>query len=235
VAFAAILVGATMAMSGLHGLAIFAGLSFVFALVEIGPRAMTPFRRSLALVLPLALFLTVVWIGVVGRSPAEISAGLSGTRAAASLHVARISARLFIVVFAIQSAVACFSDLTPLHFIRGLRIPLTLKRLLVLTLSLIETLRHATDRAHTALIASGLLTRQTSRRNLLNAWVLLQTVWLTGITIVIGRLRDKWPIEGTVNLLDGALAGAEPYVFSRRDCVWLATGVVAGALAFGVD
>ena len=44
--------------------------------------------------------------------------------------------------------------------------PLAVKRLLVLTLSLIETLRHSVDRSHTALVASGVITRGLSLRNL---------------------------------------------------------------------
>ena len=84
--------------------------------------------------------------------------------------------------------------------------PPTIKKLLVLTLSLIETILHAVDRARAALIAAGIITRAHSWRNLRNGWVLVQTVWLTVLTIAIGRMRDKWPIEGTLARLDGALA-----------------------------
>ena len=101
-----------------------------------------------------------------------------------------------------------FAGWTPLGFVRALTLPPTPKKLLVLTLSLIETTLHAVDRARAALIAAGIITRGRSWRNLRNGWVLVQTVWLTVVTIAIGRTRDKWPIEGTLARLDGALAAA---------------------------
>jgi hypothetical protein len=232
VAFALIVIGATMATLSFRGLLALAILSFAFAVIEVGRPTVTALRRSIMLVLPLAVFMAIVWIGIVGRSPAEIAAGTVGTRTAALLHVARICARLFIVVFTIQSLIVCFASSTPLRFIRALYAPLTLKRLLVLTLSLIETFRHAIDRAHTALVSAGLLTRKMSVHNLLNAWVLVQTVWLTAITIVMRRLRDKWPIERTLSLLDGALMRVEPRTLSRDDLLWLP--LVLGATIFAI-
>jgi hypothetical protein len=231
VAFAVILIGAAMSTAGLRGLAILAAVAFGFAALEIGLRTSGALIRSIILVFPLALFMAIVWIGIVGRSPAEIAAGGGGTRSAAAFHVAIVCARLFIIVFAIQSVIACFSSATPLGFIRDLSAPIVVKRLLVLTLSLIETFRHAIDRAHTALIAAGLFTRRASLRNLLNAWVLVQTVWLTGITIAIGRLRDKWPIENTPHLLDAALEQGRPRRFSGKDAVWLPIVAAATILA----
>ena len=108
--------------------------------------------------------------------------------------MAIVCTRLFLIVAIVQTAALRFSTLTPLQFIQALRAPVALKRLAVLTLSLIETLQQAIDRAHTALIASGVITRRISVRNLLHGWVLVQTVWLTAITSVTGRMRDKWPI-----------------------------------------
>src|SRR5580704_8643878 len=221
VAFGLILIGATMATTGLPSLAIVAVLSMTFAAIEVGAQTGIALRRSIVLVFPLALFMLIVWVGVVGRSPAEIAAGVTGSRSAASLHVALICARLFLIVFTIQLIAARFAQTTPLRFIGALRIPLAFKRLLVFTLSLVETFRHAIDRAHAALVACGLLTRQASTRNLFNSWVLVQTVWLTAITIVVGRLRDKWPIENTLAQLDRALDDGERRSFSRRDLVWL--------------
>jgi hypothetical protein len=142
------------------------------------------------------------------------------------LYVAVICTRLFLIVFVIQSIVACFANSTPLRFVGALRIPMTVKRLLVFTLSLVETFRHAIDRAHTALIACGLISRRRSIRNFVNSWVLVQTVWLTAITIVLGRLRDKWPIENTLGLLDHALQPPARSL-SRKDLVWLPIAVVA--------
>jgi uncharacterized membrane protein YedE/YeeE len=123
--------------------------------------------------------------------------------------------------------------MTPLVFVRGLHAPARLKRLLALTLSLVETLRHAIDRAHTALIASGLLTRRFSLRNLRHGWVLVQTVWLTAVTVALGRLRDKWPVENTLVRLDGALRGGGPHLIDGDDRIWLPVIIGAAIVVIG--
>ena len=121
----------------------------------------------------------------------------------------------------------------PLGFVRALTAPLLVKKLLVLTLSLIETILHAIDRARTALIAGGIITRRFSWRNLRHGWLLVQTVWLTVVVIAIGRTRDKWPIEGTLSRLDGTLhAAALP--LAMADLAWGAAGFACLAAAIGL-
>jgi hypothetical protein len=225
VAFALILIAATMATAE-HGLPIVAVLGIAFAILEARGGTATALKRSLVLVLPLATFMLLVWVVIVGRAPADIAVGAVGSRSTALLYVALICTRLFLIVFVIQSVVACFANTTPLRVIAALRVPMTVKRLLVFTLSLVETFRHAIDRAYTALIACGLFSRRRSIRNLVNSWVLVQTVWLTAITIVLGRLRDKWPIENTLGLLDHALQPPAQSL-SSKDLVWLPIAVVA--------
>jgi len=46
------------------------------------------------------------------------------------------------------------------------------------------------------------------------------------------RLRDKWPIENTLSLLDGALVQAEPPNLSRNDMLWLP--LILGATIFAI-
>ena len=142
--------------------------------------------------------MTLVWVGIVGRAPHEIAAGVEGSRAAAAAYVALVCLRLFAIAFAIQALFLHFAGWTPLGFVRAATAPALVKKLLVLTLSLIETILHAIDRARTALIAGGIITRRFSWRNLRHGWLLVQTVWLTVVVIAIGRTRDKWPIEGTL-------------------------------------
>ena len=135
---------------------------------------------SLGIVAPLAAFMALVWIVIVGRAPGEIAAGAEGSRAAAASYVAIVCVRLFIIAFAVQALFLRFSDWTPLAFVRALTAPVLVKKLLVLTLSLIETILHAIDRARTALIAAGLITQRFSGfKTLRNGWLLVQTVWLT--------------------------------------------------------
>ncbi len=229
-AFVALTVGAR----GPQGLAVLATLAAVFAAVELRGALALALKRAALIVLPLAAFMIVVWVAIVRRSPAEIAAGTAGSAQAALAHVAVVCARLFLVVFVLQAIGLQFRDTTPLAFVRALRAPATLKRLLILTLSLVETLRHAVDRAHIALIASGTLTRRFSLRNLRHGWVLVQTVWLTAVTVALGRLRDKWPVENTLARLDAALAGAGTRLFDRDDRIWLPLLVGAAVVVLGV-
>ena len=101
----------------------------------------------------------------------------------------------------------------------------------MLTLSLIETMLHATDRARTALIAGGIITRRPSWRNLRNGWILVQTLWLSVITIAIGRTRDKWPVEDTLARLDRAFATNAAARLSPADLGWTALAAAAAAAA----
>ena len=62
--------------------------------------------------------------------------------------------------------------------------------------------------------------------NAANGWILVQTVWLSVITIAIGRLRDKWPAENTLARLDEVLqAPAQP--LTMTDGWWCAAAIVA--------
>jgi hypothetical protein len=101
--------------------------------------------------------------------------------------------------------------------------------LLVLTLSLIDTILQAVDRTRTALIGAGLITRERSWRNLRHGWILVQTVWLTVITIVLGRTRDKWPVEDTLGRLDSSLAARATARLSAADFGWIALAIATGA------
>jgi hypothetical protein len=189
---------------------------------------------SAGIVLPLSVFMGLVWIGIVGRAPADIAANLEGSRTTAAGYVVVISLRLFIIAFAIQAAFLHFAGWTPLRFVGGITAPATLKKLLVLTLSLIETILQAVDRARAALIAAGIITRKPSWRNLRHGWILVQTVWLTVVTIAIGRTRDKWPIEDTLTRLDGALATGAAARLGATDFAWLALAAAGAAITLGL-
>jgi len=221
IAVAFILIALSMSNPGPRGTAILVLLALAFAIIELRGAALMALRRTALVVVPLAAFMGLVWIGIVGRAPAEIAANASGTRTAALVYVAGICGRLFFIVALIQLVFLRFAELTPLQFVRALALPAAVKRMLVVTLSLIATLRHAIDRAHTALIAAGTLTRSLSWRNLLHAWRLIQAVWLSAVTIVLGRMRDKWPVENTLALLDRSLEDGNPPWLLGDDRIWL--------------
>jgi hypothetical protein len=233
IAFGFMAIAGSIAASSLPGLAIMLAVALAFAL---GSKLsiVSALKVSAGIVLPLALFMGLVWIGLIGRAPHEISAGTEGSRTAAALFVAVTCLRLFVIAFAVQAALLHFTGWTPLRFVRALTAPHVIKKLLVLTLSLIETILHAIDRARTALISAGIITRQASWRNLRNGWILVQTVWLTMVTIAIGRTRDKWPVEDTLARLDGTLGERAAKLFSVTDLAWTAFAIVGLVLALGL-
>jgi hypothetical protein len=234
-AVAFILIALSMSDPGPRGAPVLLVLAVAFAVVEVRSATLIALRRAAVVVLPLAAFMGLVWVGIVGRAPAEIAADVAGSRTAAGIYVAEICGRLFFIVTVIQLAFLRFAQLTPLQFIRALALPTAAKRMLVVTLSLIETLRHAIDRAHVALIAAGTLTRAPSLRNLVHAWRLIQAVWLTAVTIMLGRMRDKWPVENTLPLLDRALEGGNPKLFAGDDKIWLPLTLGAGVVILFAD
>jgi len=217
--------------SGGYGLALLYTLVAIFSLIEVGPRCAGGLKRAVIVMAPLAAFMLVIWVGVVGRSPSEIATGVEGSRHSALLYVAVVSARLFLIVFLVQAVVMRFDDRTPLSFVRVLNMPSAAKRLIILTLSLIETLRNSVDRSHTALVSAGVVTRGISLRNVGSGWILVQTVWLTAITTVTARMRDKWPVENTLALLGPALDGSEKRL-NVRDIVWAALAVMAAIAGY---
>jgi hypothetical protein len=233
VVFTLLVIAATFVARDVVSLAVVMTVVAILALAS-GPRAMKALFWSLAIVAPLAAFMALIWVGLVGRSPAEIAAGLEGSRTAAAHHVLLICLRLFVIAFAIQAILLRFTTWTPLAFVRALTAPPIAKKLIVLSLSLLETTLHAVDRARTALIAGGVITRGRSWRNIANGWLLVQTVWLTVVTIAVGRMRDKWPVEGTMLRLDAALASTHGTRFAYTDFLWLALAAASLAAAIGL-
>jgi hypothetical protein len=220
VLFGLAVAGAAMATGSIATLRFLAIVCLAFGVLEIGRRTAKALAWSAGIMAPLALFMALVWVGIVGRSPAEIAAGEPGTRAAALAYVVMICTRLFLVAFVIQLAVLRFAHLTPLQFIRDLRIPVSAKKLLVLTLAWIGTILQAADRSRTALITAGIIAPRLSPKNAANGWILVQTAWLSVITIAIGRLRDKWPAETTLARLDEVLR-APAKSLTVHDWFWL--------------
>ncbi len=230
-----ILIGLGMGVPGPRGVAVLVALTLAFALIEVRGASVTALKRGAVVVLPLALFMSLVWVVIVGESPAQIAADAGGTRTAALAYVATLCGRLFFIVVVIQLVFLRFAKLTPLQVIRALALPATVKRILVITLSLIGTLRHAIDRAHIALIAAGTLTRAPSVRNVVHSWRLIQAVWLSAITIMVGRMRDKWPVENTIARLDDMLANANLPWFAGRDRIWLPISLGAAVVILVAD
>ena len=230
-----ILIALGMAVPGPRGLAVLIALALAFAVIEVRGASLIALRRAAMVVLPLAGFMGLVWVGIVGESPAQIAAEAVGTRLAALVYVAKLCGRLFFIVAVIQLVFLRFAELSPLQLVRALALPATVKRTLVITLSLIGTLRHAIDRAHIALIAARTLTRAPSPRNIAHSWRLIQAVWLSAVTIMLGRMRDKWPVENTIARLDATLDNGNPSWFSGDDRIWLPISLGAAVVIMAAD
>lgn len=230
-----VLIAMSLTNPGPRGSAILIALALAFAIIEVRGAALVALRRATLVVLPLALFMGLLWVGIVGKAPAEIAAGAPGTRAAALIYVARLCGRLLFIVAVVQLVILRFDALTPLQLIRALALPAAAKRVLVITLSLVATLRHAIDRAHIALIAAGTLTRAASLRNAVHSWRLIQAVWLSAVTIMLGRMRDKWPVENTVSLLDRSLETGSARLFAGDDRIWLPITLGAAIMVLLAD
>src|SRR5262245_29850157 len=138
VVFASVIVIGSVLAHGLPGLAVVLAVALIFGL-GAGRRIVSALIWSAGIVLPLAAFMALVWVGIVGRAPTEIAAGAEGSRAAAAAHVALVCLRLFVIAFVVQAALLRFAGWTPLAFARALTLPPTARKLLVLSLSLVET------------------------------------------------------------------------------------------------
>ena len=230
-----ILIALSVAEPGPRGLAVLIALALAFAIVEVRAASLIALKRAAIVVVPLAAFMGLVWVGIVGEAPYQIAADLAGTRTAALVYVAKLSGRLFFIVAVLQLVFLRFAHLTPLQLIRALALPAPVKRMLAITQSLIGTLGHAIDRAHIALIASGTLTRAPSWRNVVHSWRLVQSVWLSAVTIMMGRMRDKWPVEGTLARLDAALDDRAPRLIAGSDRLWLPLALAAAIVIVLAD
>src|SRR5205085_8390920 len=116
VAFAVLAIVSALIARDPVGLFVILAAALCFALASRRP-IWSALAWSAGTVLPLALFMTLVWIGIVGRAPHQIAAGLEGSRAAASFYVGIICLRLFIIAFTVQATFLHFAGWTPLRFI----------------------------------------------------------------------------------------------------------------------
>ena len=66
-------------------------------------------------------------------------------------------------------------------------------------------------------------------------WFVMQAVWLSAVTIVLGRVRDKWPVEKTLSLLDPLLTHERKSELGERDKIWILSSVVAACVIIWMD
>ena len=177
-------------------------------------------RFAVIAVAPIAIMLSVIWIIIVGGSPAE-SYAAGHSRSAAFEYVTRLTVRLFLFVLMIYATLSSRLQEAPIIFLSRLAIPQRVKLTTAMTLSIASTIRTATERAWTALVAANLITPQRSLRNLLHTWLFLQTIWLHIIATIAERMKSKWNIEDMDTML-GDVFEKRKYIPTGRDIFWIA-------------
>ena len=111
IAFGLLVIAAAIAARDLVSLAVVLALLTVFALAS-RRSIVSALLWSAGIVLPLAAFMALVWVGIVGRAPHEIAAGTEGSRAAAAAYVTVVCTRLFVIALAVQALFLHFAAWT---------------------------------------------------------------------------------------------------------------------------
>src|SRR2546423_6792438 len=122
VIFVLLVIAAALIARDPVSLAVILALTLAFALGS-KHRIFGALLWSAGIVLPLAAFMGLVWIAIVGRAPHEIAANIEGSRTAAALYVAILCLRLFVIAFTVQAAFLHFHAWTPLRFVSALMAP----------------------------------------------------------------------------------------------------------------
>jgi hypothetical protein len=197
------------------------GLAFALSAGRPGLRALL---SALLSVIPLVLFLAVVWIGIVGHAPDATLFYRPDALASAWDAVAAISVRLFLLALFTFSAVQVGSK-QRLSFVVGLALPRPAKVILLAAASFADVMTQGSRRAHTALVAANVLTPRISTRNFRHGWLLLRTTWVAAVGIAAERLDTKWAYENLPN--DAPIQRPINAGLTWRDLAWLAAAVGA--------
>jgi hypothetical protein len=190
----------------------------VAVFMSLNVQAMTSvFKKSLVLVLPLVLFLYLVWVVIVGAAPTNLGEPIQPT---AQSYVYAVSLKLFAFSALVFSLVEKFASGGAFQFFNNLTIPSGLKALLMLTLSLKNSFSQASTRSFSALVIAGILTPRLSLRNMSHGWLLMRSIWVSTLCISFERLDSKWTIENLPDSCVQNLAKTRT-LLSLGDLVWL--------------
>jgi hypothetical protein len=193
-------------------------LLVLYLIIEGRAHIWSSFRFAVLAVAPIALMLSVIWIIIIGSSPVETITP-DNSRFAAFEYVLKLTVRLFLFVLVIYSAISSRLQEAPIIFLSQLAIPASVKRTTAMTLSIASTIRTATERAWTALVASNLITPRRSLRNVLHTWLFLQTIWMHIIATIAERMNSKWKIEDMETMLEDVFR-KQKYIPTTRDIAW---------------
>lgn len=210
-----------------HLVPVGSGLVVLAYLVTEGRKvAWRALRRTLLLCGPLIAFLYLLWTIYLGYAPTEVLFAKSGQNLTAGEYTLGISTRLIVMVMLVVLLAESFQQRRPGEFIRGLCLPERAKILLLLAISLSNTMIIAARRAHTALTSANVLTGRWSARNVLGLHWLIQATWLSSLAIAIERLDTKWRYEELPGVrLKNMHRGR--FILSAHDVLWIGLAAVA--------
>jgi hypothetical protein len=202
-----------------------------FLLLERRHIALNAIRYALIVVVPIAAYLSVVWILIQGEAPGNSISSYPLARQSSVIYVARISFRLFLFVTLLYAGIT--SNLTdePLRFITEIKLPKPFKILVAMTLSITSTIRAATEKAWVSLVTANLLTPRVAWRNIRHCPLLLLTIWMSIVGTLSTRLETKWTAEDVDARLQAYFSSDRERSLTPRDLLWLTSAVAAVAFS----
>lgn len=202
-----------------------AAVGIAAALAIFGPNArLKVATRAVAITLPLIGWLALIWIWVAPPKPDVLFIYRPSTTESSSDFVAALAIRFFLLALLTLAAVEHADRIRPSFALR-LAAPRSAKVLILSASSLSYAFSDAVRRAHTALVAAGVITSRRSLANFRNGWLLIRTSWVAALGIITERLDTKWHFE---NLPEAApLEHFASPMFGLRDLLWVTPAIAA--------
>jgi hypothetical protein len=200
-----------------------------FLLLERRPDALRAIRYGVLVVAPIALYLSIVWILVVGSRPAAGVWLHPEASRSATAYVVNLSSKLFLSVVLLHASLVSPLAAGALRFLVEIKLPKSAKIVIALTLSTASTIRASAERAWLSLTAANLVAPRMAWRNARNCGLLVLTVWLSIVGTVSARLRTKWLVEDIRSRLEESFHPDRERSLTWRDLVWIGAGLAAAA------
>jgi hypothetical protein len=219
------LVGLIALVAGRAVVVPWAALAIAIVLAARSPATLVKTNiRALSITLPLVGWLTIIWLWVAPSKPDTLLLYRPAPAEPAWVLVAALGLRFFVFALLTLAAVERASRIKP-SFLLRLAIPRSVKLLLLTASSMAQAFTDGVRRAHTALVAAGVVTSRRSLRNFLQGWLLIRTSWVSALGLAAERTDTKWRFE---NLPDAVpLAQLARPALVRGDLFWVVPAIAA--------
>lgn len=200
------------------------------ALVLAAPspaRLLKTIIRALSISLPLVGWLAFIWLWVAPSKPHTLLLYRPAPSDPTWVLVVALGMRFFVFALLTLAAVERGNRIRP-SFLLRLAIPRTPKVLLLTASSLAQAFADGVRRAHTALVAAGVVTSRRSERNLFHGWLLIRTSWVAALGVATERSDTKWRFEDLPDAVP--LERLARPTFVSRDILWSVPAITAALL-----